>query len=142
MTTSHRPSACRDIIFALLRAHGPLTQQDIVQAVPLEKEEARRAITAMRRTAVITRIAPLNDGPGVSGRYALTGKPLSRNTPNNSFVAHGEVSFDGLLAAWRIAVPKTSKAYPSRVIRMDSWGVDLDLVPSKRAASQSRAANA
>ena len=117
MKTQRTASECRDIVIALLRQHGALTQQEVIRAAALDKHEVRLAITAMRRTELIRRIASLDDN-GAAGRYDLTGKTPGRHkttTPPSPFT---EACFDGLLGAWRIAPPREPKtSCSSRVIR-------------------------
>lgn len=69
-------------------------------ASSLDKDEFRRAITALRKTAFIQGIAPLEDGQENPWRYELTGKMLGRHKPPEPFAtAASGSSFDKLLTA-------------------------------------------
>lgn len=118
-------------MFALLCARGALSQQQILSAGPLDKHEVRRAITAMRKTAVIERIAPPEGGRTSAGRYALTGKMLGRHKPADAATPVSDVRFDELLVAWGIAMPRLGTPQtPSRVIKtIDINGGMLPAIP-------------
>jgi len=116
MTSERTPGECRNIVFALLRQRGSLSQQEILHAGPLNKHEVRHAINAMCRTSVIRRIAPRDNNSRAAGRYELTGKALGRHAPSPP-APFSEARFEELSAVWGIALPKSaSTAYASRFV--------------------------
>jgi hypothetical protein len=123
-----------------------MTQQDILKASPLDKYEVRRAITALRRTAIIQLVAPTNSRFGAPGRYELTGKTPSQRGPVMPSVPLSSARFDALLAAWGIAAPKRASAVcPSRVIRSEDQDHRRDpdipkFAPRRRRATGARRA--
>lgn len=109
---------CRAIVLGLLQQHRALTRQELLAASRLGKLELARTVDGLCKLGVVRRRETKDGSNPRSGRYEWTGKTLpSVNRPAVVTPVH-EACFAGLLAAWRIGLPKcNTRAYVSRVVR-------------------------
>lgn len=128
MTTQRSHQECRAIVLALLREHGALSRQELMAASPLDRYEVTKAVDGLQKNGTIQRRVPPDGVLSKRARYEIAPKGPT-NAKRAVTVVPPQASFDGLLAAWGIAMPKrTAPKYRSRVIQADD--LDADIQPN------------
>ncbi len=105
MELERTAQACAEIFAAALRQGRALSRQDVLARGLLTAHEADRALKALRAAGRIRRSAPSSGAEPRAVRYELAdGSPAAPQRPAVVPATSRKVSFDALLAAWRIRV--------------------------------------
>jgi len=108
MESNRTTRECAEILFGMLRQGKALGYKEAMATGLLNREEFARGRKSLSGAGLICRSQATLNSPSHDACYELTGKPLPPARRHKPRPVVAQPSFDGLMEAWRIRLPRKS----------------------------------